>query len=218
MEIRRYAPGDSVRNIMWKNYARNRQLNVRLPERSVMHSQRTIAYLLSSAEDEAAAAVARMALENGALGEDWEFGADGSREASTDLPSALRAVAQSRAIRGQHAYGLDDFLVQRQALNGVHCILFGGAKEPHWLPRLKTTVARLSGQVSLVLAMDGVVEPAPRSLWQKLLLRDGSEKAGGEVGKAELLGLLTELGQLVESIVLIDRRTGVSYDQHLHKL
>src|SRR5690606_40595531 len=68
MEIRPYVPGDSVRDIMWKVYARNRHLNVRLPERSVFHSNRTLAYLLSSADDEAAAAVARVAVESGALG------------------------------------------------------------------------------------------------------------------------------------------------------
>lgn len=38
MEIRRYAPGDSVRDIMWKAYARSGQLNVRLAERlSLIH-------------------------------------------------------------------------------------------------------------------------------------------------------------------------------------
>ena len=77
MEIRPYAPGDSIKNIMWKVYARSRQLNVRLPEHSVFQSKRTIAYLLTSDNDEAAAAVARVALQSGALGEDWAFGADG---------------------------------------------------------------------------------------------------------------------------------------------
>ena len=35
MEIRRYVPGDSIRDVMWKVYAKTRQLNVRLAEKSV---------------------------------------------------------------------------------------------------------------------------------------------------------------------------------------
>ena len=46
MEIRPYVAGDSVRDILWKNYARTRQLNVRLRERSVAHGRRILAYLL----------------------------------------------------------------------------------------------------------------------------------------------------------------------------
>ena len=67
MEIRPYAPGDSVKNIIWKVYARSRQLNVRLPEHSVFQSKKTLAFLLTSENDEAAAAVARVALQSGAL-------------------------------------------------------------------------------------------------------------------------------------------------------
>ncbi|MEX2469174.1 MAG: DUF58 domain-containing protein [Pseudohongiellaceae bacterium] len=225
MEIRRYAPGDSVRNIMWKVYARTRQLNVRLPERSVMHSQRTLAYLLSSPRDEAAAAVARMALERGALGEIWQFGADGSAEPCSELQPALRAVAGSRALQGRHPYGLDDFLAQTGAPKGVHCILFAAAERADWLPRLRATIAGLSGQVSLVLATDGVDEESRPSfwpsLWQKVLFTGRAQAAramGGSVGKAELLGLLTDVGQLVESVVVIDRRSGVSYDRQLRKV
>ena len=95
MEIRPYVPGDSVRNIMWKVYARNRQLSVRLAEKSVFHSRRTVAYLLSSSNDEAAAAVARIALESGVLGEDWAFAADGAEQACDSLPEALEALASS---------------------------------------------------------------------------------------------------------------------------
>lgn len=225
MEIRRYAPGDSVRNIMWKAYARTRQLNVRLPERSVMHSQRTLAYLLSSPRDEAAAAVARMALERGALGEIWQFGADGSAEPCSELQPALRAVARSRALQGQHPYGLDDFLAKTGAPKGVHCILFAAAERADWLPRLRATIAGLSGQVSLVLATDGVEEESRPSfwpsLWQKLLFTgraQAARAAGGSVEKSELLGLLTDVGQLVESVVVIDRRSGVSYDSQLRKV
>ena len=99
MDIRRYAPGDSVRNILWKTYARTRQLNVRVPELSIERSQKTIAYLLTGPEDEAAAAAARVALESGALGDQWIFGADGTEGTAESLEPALLAIARSGSLR-----------------------------------------------------------------------------------------------------------------------
>ncbi len=226
MEIRPYAPGDSVKNIMWKVFARNRQLNVRLPENSVFQSNRTIAYLLSSDNDEAAAAIARVALESGALGEDWCFCADGSEKSCTSLPEALDAVARSRAMENKHHYGLDNFLNREAAQAGVHCIVFASAADYPWLAALKSTVANFRGQFSLVLATDGLEAKAQARRWQKFLFRDLETVPGKGAGPAtaanpanhKVRDLLTELGQLVESTLIIDRRTGLSFDQHLRRV
>ncbi len=221
MEIRPYVPGDSVRNIMWKVYARNRQLSVRLAEKSVFHSRRTVAYLLSSSNDEAAAAVARIALESGVLGEDWAFAADGAEQACDSLPAALEALARSRAIGSAHAYGLDHFLDSAVANAGAHCIVFAAAELAPWLGPLKNTIARYSGQFSLVLATDGLEDIPRPGLWQRLFLADGRKRnKDGENGgsRAELLKLLTELSQLVESTLIVDRKTGLSFDHKLRKV
>lgn len=221
MEIRPYVPGDSVRNIMWKVYARNRQLNVRLAEKSVFHSNRTVAYLLSSDNDEAAAAVARVALESGALGEDWAFGADGSELPCESLDTALDAIAKSRAIETPYGYGLDNFLTLTGAQSGVHCIVFAGAEFAPWAGMLKKTIARFAGRFSLVLATDGFDDSEDLPLWRRLLLKNqtGSGdtlEAGGS--RADLRKLLTELGQLVESTVVVDRKTGFSFDHNMRKV
>ncbi len=221
MEIRPYVPGDSVRNIMWKVYARNRQLNVRLAEKSVFHSNRTVAYLLSSENDEAAAAVARVAVETGALGDDWAFSADGSEIPADTVPSALDAIARSRAIENPHGYGLDAFLQQTAAQAAVHCIVFAAAEFAPWFEALKKTIARFPGRFSLVLATDGFSDVQQTKLWQRLLLQDDSagsvdQELGGS--RADLLKLLTDLGQLVESTVVVDRKTGFSFDQNLRKV
>ncbi len=221
MEIRRYVPGDSVRNIMWKVYARSRQLNVRLAEKSVFHSNRTIAYLLSSDNDEAAAAVARVALETGALGDDWAFSADGSETPSTTLPEALDAIARSRAIDTEYGYGLDDFIAQAAGAAGAHCIVFAAAEFAPWFESLKRTLSRFPGRFSLVLATDGFKDAEQTKLWQRLLLQDEAQNpadrdAAGS--RADLLKLLTALGQLVESTVVVDRKTGLSFDQNLKKI
>ncbi len=221
MEIRPYVPGDSVRNIMWKAYARNRQLNVRLAEKSVFHSQRTLAYLLSSPNDEAAAATARMALESGALGDDWLFGADGTQTPCHNLPAALEAIAASRAIKTPHPYGLDDFLRSSSAQMGTHCLIFAAAEFSESFPLLKNTMQHKSGHFTLILATDGFSDAGQVSAWQRLLLRKsapttGIQQAAGSV--EEMRRLLTEIGQLVESILLIDRKTGHYFDQAMRRV
>ena len=221
MEIRPYVPGDSVRNIMWKMYARSRQLNVRLAEKSVFHSNRTVAYLLSSDNDEAAAAVARVALETGSLGDDWAFSADGSETSADTLPAALDAIAKSRAIDKTLAYGLDEFLTQTTTQAGAHCIVFAGAELAPWFDPFKKTISRFPGRFSLVLATDGFNEAEQLKLWQRLLLQDDPvNKKGSDFGgsRADLLKLLTDLGQLVESTIVVDRKSGLSFDQNLKKV
>ena len=221
MEIRPYVPGDSVRNIMWKNYARNRQLNVRLAEKSVFQSTRTVAYLLSSKHDEAASAVARAALESGALGDDWVFSADGSEGVYSDLASSLSAIAKSRAIREPYPYGLNDFLSKASAQTATHCIVFAAAESAPWLLPIRNTISSYSGQFTLVLATDGLEEKTTPGIWSRLLLRDGTQglnQGPVNTSRQELIKLLTEIGQLAESALLVDRKTGNSFDHHLRKI
>jgi len=222
MEIRPYVPGDSVRDIMWKVYARNRHLNVRLPERSVFHSNRTLAYLLSSPDDEAAAAVARVAVESGALGDDWQFGADGSEGATSVKNDALERIAQSRALDGSLPYGLDAFLQQHAGQGSVHCIVFAGANSAPWLPQLRATTTRFRVRFSVVLATDGFQDDQPPPLLHRVLF--GKLRRTGEIRKADstsrgrLSTLLTQLGQLVESTLVVDRHTGQTFSGQLKPL
>ena len=221
MEIRRYAPGDSIRDVMWKVYAKTRQLNVRLAEKSVSQDTQTIAYLLSSERDEAAAAIARMAIETGALGEDWTFGADGSDLPCKDLNSALDAVAKSRAIEAPHEYGLDKFLQSAIDKSSAYCIIFAAAEVAPWLPKILETVHRLSSGFSIVLATDGFTEQNERKIWENFLFKhDTLSKIKYSRGspKSDILQLLTQLKQRVESIVVIDRQSGQGFDHLLRRI
>lgn len=221
MEIRPYVPGDSVRNIMWKVYARNRLLNVRLPERSVFHSSRTLAYLVSSPNDEAAAAVARVAIESGALGDDWLFSADGSDNSSGQVDEALEIIAGSRAIDLPLPYGLDAFLQRHGNQGSTHCIVFVGAQMAPWLPQLRASVARFKVRFSVVLATDGLApEEAPKR-WQRLLFRGTGRaeiNARESTSLAHLSRILTQVGQLVESTLVVDRDTGQSFDKRMNRI
>ena len=221
MEIRPYVAGDSVRDILWKNYARTGHLNVRQRERSVAHGKRILAYLLSGPGDEAAAAVARAALESGAFGDDWQFSADGTETPCDDLESSLRAVARSRGLKEPHAPGLERFLAAADQRGATHCIVFAAAGTISGLASPKGLHSgAFHGRFSLVLATDGMEKPEQRPFWSGLFLRPaGRRREGGSGGSSEeLLVLCRQLGLTVESIVLVDRATGTCYDDKLRKV
>ena len=77
VELRRYQHGDPLRLLLWRVYARNRQLIVRSPERAFSLKHDLIAYAISHPTDEASASTARAYLESGLLGDDYQLFADG---------------------------------------------------------------------------------------------------------------------------------------------
>jgi hypothetical protein len=139
MEIRRYVPGDPVRSILWRSYAFNRSLNVRLPERTVAPSTRTAAYLVTGPEDEAAAAAARAAIESDAFGEKWTFAADGAEAPTDDHREALQSIARSGSVTRSNGAtrrpGVEAFLARLGREGGFHCVVFAPARAGEWLER-----------------------------------------------------------------------------------
>jgi hypothetical protein len=216
MEIRPYAPGDSARDIMWRSYAKTRQLNVRLAEKSVFQSKRVLAYLLTSPQDEAAAACARQALESGALGDDWLFGADNVDDTASELPAALNILARSRPLSRSSQYQLDLFL-NKASIASAPCLVFAAAERAAWLPPLLATARSATNRITIVLATDGIADGDETNLWSRLFLRDEAQ-AERTMSRQGLGTLLTELGQSVESIVIIDRQSGAAFDRQLRRL
>ena len=140
---------------------------------------------------------------------------------ATLYDEALDAIAKSRAIGAPHEYGLDKFLKLAAGQLGAHCIVFASAETASWLPKLTKTVHSLSSGFSAVLAIDGFEEQQEQKLWKKLLFRslpDSNKETGKGSSKSDILRLLTQLSQLVESVVLIDRRTGHSFDKQFRKV
>lgn len=212
MEIRRYQPGDSVRHILWKTYARTGQLNVRLPEIAVDRAQRTIAYLLTGPGDEPAAAAARVALERGLLGERWLFTADGAPEPTDTLEPALDAIAASGSFEPPAgtapADGLRAFLAHPAVQGESHCLVFAAARTGELLADALDAAAGSRGAVSFVLATDGAVDSGPRPLWRRLLF-DDEPVDGAPVDM--LRTLLATLQRAGHAALLVDRRTGRSH-------
>ena len=78
---------------------------VRAPEQAISPARRTIAYLITGEGDEASAGVARAAIESGAFGSSWVFGADGTTEVARDRAQALEVLAaQLRLDRAPHQF------------------------------------------------------------------------------------------------------------------
>ena len=179
MEIRRYVPGDPVRHILWKVYARTRQLNVRVPEKAIDRSQRIVAYLLTGDGDGAAAGAARMALQNELLGADWLFATDGFPEPTDDLEQSLLAIAGSgsrlaggRLSKGRSADGLRAFLARPEIVDQTHCVVFAPADPGPWVEEAMAAARTFSGVTSFILGTDGVSSGRERRWWNRFLFRD----------------------------------------------
>ena len=225
MDIRRYAPGDSTRDILWRVYARNRHLNVRLAERSVFYAERTLAYLITGPVDEAAAGVARFAVTHGALGSPWIFGADGSDYVASTTAAALPLIAGSRKPGHQNRYGLEEFLRGQgqhgQASAQSACIVFAPATTGPWVGSLQQTLARHAGPFSIVLAADGLINKSAASLGQtfkSIMLENTIQTEPTGVDSAALQQLMADFSRRGAYVLLIDRQSGQSFDQGLKRV
>jgi uncharacterized protein (DUF58 family) len=213
VELRRYVPGDSARFIHWKVFGRTRKLMVRVPERALSRARRTVAFLVAGADDEAAAAAARAAIEEEALGADWQFGADGSPEATSDPTEALHKVMKSSGFSGRSGSGLKPFLAEVDPRGPAALVVFAPPTMGTWLDEMRALATRRYGRVRVVIAVDAVHDPAAQSRWRRWLFvpvgRTGAARAELEqVGRA--------LGKLRCEVVVIDRVSGRVVGDAMH--
>lgn len=205
VELRRYVPGDSARFIHWKVFGRTRKLMVRVPERALSRARRTVAYLVTGAHDEAAAAAARAAIEEEALGNDWQFAADGSESATSERDEALHKVMRSSCFSGRSGSGLQRFLGEVDPQGPAALVVFAPPSAGPWLDEMRAVTMRRYGRVRVVIAVDAVHEARAPSRWKRWLLRP-SVAAGVARGDLEHVGRV--LSQLRCQVVVVDRVSG----------
>ncbi len=133
IEMRKYTPGDSSRDIIWKIYARTRRLMVRTPERAITAQPRSCAYLIGANGDTVSARLARTILERHMLGDNWGFGADGTPGLITNLGLALQAIARSgnhELIESSQATstGLAKYMQEAELHGYNNCLVFVPAR------------------------------------------------------------------------------------------
>lgn len=213
-DLRRYSPGDPVRFILWRVFAKTRQLVIRVPERAQSVATKAVAYLVAGDGDEAAAGAARMALESGALGSDWLFGADGAAADATTLDGAhLLLAASARTLPAASGKGLAPFL-ERHATAG-RVLVFVPARNGEWLTRTVQAVLRRAGgssvpNVELLVCCDGIDRSSESSWLRRLMVAPPDPASGGleVVSLASSTAVLRALAGTRARVLLVDRKAG----------
>jgi hypothetical protein len=214
IEMRRYQPGDPIKRVLWKTFARTRTLMVRLPEKAIAPTKRTLAFFAVGAGDEAAASVARVALESGSLGTDWRFGCDGASEDARRVPEALAMVVRSRAAREHGGAGLAGFLDRATDFHAARLLLFAPGTPGPWLDAIEREVKRRAVPAQVILGVDGLVEDeAARRRGAWLLMRERAAPVGATRASAvnEVRRRLLAIGCVV---TVVDRTTGKALASH----
>jgi hypothetical protein len=224
VDIRSYHAGDPVRFILWKVFAKSREVVVRTPERAIAPLRQTVAYLVAGRSDEPAAGAARVAVEAGALSGEWALGADGHGGVARRIDDALSTISASSATdEDGWGAGLQRFLAEASPGGQLsRALVFVPAIPGPWIDRVVAAASRAAGQsgrVEFVVCCDGVRGKGVVSKLDRWLRRpaEGADpSAAREVTVAELRQVVQGLARSRCNIVVIDRQTGqVFTDGHL---
>lgn len=212
IDMRRYGDGDPIRYVLWKVYARSRELMVRTPERAFSPSRQTIAYLVAGPGDPAAAGAARVAIESGALGRDWRLGVDGTSQIAESSDPAMELILRSAQISTDASgAGLQPFLDAPAVGSSRRAMVFVPPRPGPWLDRVLSAPG--GGRVEYFVCVDGVQRRRRRLIrggLEQLLLRPGKKTPEDTTDWAALQSVLKALGQSGH-VMIVDRAVGAVY-------
>jgi hypothetical protein len=220
MDMRHYVPGDPIRFILWKVFARSREVVIRTPERAIGPAHQTVAYVVTSKDDEPAAGAAKVAVEGGALGADWVLGADGCDTYASSSVEALEVLSRSgETPEEQGGAGLGDFL--REATPGGlgRALVFVPGKPGPWIDRVLRSVAQSrSVGIELVVCTDGIDRTKESQSKVRRWLRRPMEtfdprKGVGPCRADEVAEVCRRLAATRARVVVLDRMGGRVYSE-----
>lgn len=203
LELSRYVPGDPARFIHWKAFARTRKLLVRRPERALALARRCAAFFIAGPDDDASAAVARLALERKLLGQEWVFGTDLAVSGTSRVDEAITALLLSIKARGMAGAGLPGFLAQADKRGPASVIVFAPPEPGPWLAEVIRAAGRR--QLRVVIGVDGVAQRVEQARWLRFF-RTESSVAGARA--AALDEVMLSLGRARVLVTLLDRSSG----------
>jgi hypothetical protein len=205
IELRRYMPGDPARFIHWKVFSRTRRLMVRTPERALAVARRTAAFLIAGADDDASAAVARLALERRLLGSEFRFGTDLAPGGTDRVDEALAQLMESGSelARARAGQGLAAFVQTCERSGPVSLVVFTPSQPGPWLDAV-TAIARRR-KLQVVIGTDGVRESTRAPLWRRLLAMPAPQPGTDLSQLEETVRALAVAGAAVS---VIDRPSG----------
>ncbi|MBP7149158.1 MAG: DUF58 domain-containing protein [Acidobacteria bacterium] len=203
VESRPYTRSDPARFILWKLYARTRQLMVRTPEPARSPEGQPLVYLVTGGDDGAAAAAALVLLDSGLLGDEARFATDGA-----PVPVAGReACRDALAVSGGRAGGGADLarvLAHPSVGPRDPVILVCPAAPGPWLDRVLANVAADPGRYAVIAAADAAPPRASRARWERLVIAEPRARRSFE----ELARTLRPLAGTGARLVLADRPSG----------
>ncbi len=210
-DMRRYGAGDPIRFILWKVFAKTRDLVVRTPEKAMSPDRRTIAYLVAGEGDEPAAGAARVAVDTGALGSSWLLGADGCSESASSPDEALDVLARSARTRPDDSGALAAFLGRVSRDPGTRAVVFVPARPGPWIARVAAAAAAPAGQrprVEFIVCTDGIGAVERRSLWARAALAPRSKDEAVATSQEDLVAVVDALNATGASVLVVDRPGG----------
>jgi hypothetical protein len=212
LDLRGYVPGDPTRFMLWKVFAKTRQLVVRTPERAQSPARRSVAYLVTGPGDEAAAGVTRRAVETGALGPAFVLGADGTAETARTPDEAMELIARSASATDGGA-GLAPFLTRAAGTAGTRALVFVPASRGPWVDHVLAAARARPGRVpmQILVCADGLDRRRPPSLPRRLLLGASDAGASPAPPAREVERLIDALAATGAEVVLVDRVHGRTY-------
>lgn len=205
VDSRPYTRSDPARLILWKVFARSRELLVRTPESARSPEERPLVYLLAGAKDEAAAGAARVLWESALLGEGARFACAGHPEPCDDSAAVLRAIARSSRFRRRALEDLRALLASTEIDADDPVLLLCSAQDAEQLEGLLRVVASDPARF-VVLAAGDAGTPRGETRWWRALFRDDESRRDPDLG--EMKAALAPLARSGARTVLADRVSG----------
>jgi hypothetical protein len=204
LEMRGYGPGDPLKHVLWKTWARTGRLLVRTPEQALSPCDKTLAYFVAGPADEPSAGITRAVLESGGLGAEFLFAADGGTPTAS-VPEAIEQLVRSRTERAQGGSGLGSFLAEGESRGLRACLLFVPARLGPWLERVEQQLRCHHGPFRAIVGIDVLAERPPHSWLGRLLWQEVAESV---VSDAEVREVCRRLEQTGADVKLVNRVTG----------
>jgi uncharacterized protein (DUF58 family) len=205
IEMRRYGHGDPLRHVLWKTFARTRRLLVRMPERAVSPMPTTSAFLIAGADDEAAAAAARLYVETGLLGDDFVFAADGAPAPTSEPAEAVDQIIDSIRQRNDGGGTLEAFRRNVEPVRLGRCIVFAPPSDGVWLDRVTAFSKTLPQPATVIIGVEGNAAAPARSRIARWLVRRTKTQAHMN---PELLAVRAKLEAGGMQVKVLHRETG----------
>ena len=220
VEMRAYQAGDPLRFVLWKVFARSRELLVRRPEEAIVEQRNALIYMIAGFGDDNSASLGREFLEMSEFSSgEILFSADGSNRVVSEKGEGMEDLVHSSEHRGDGGSGLARVLAEAGRDRLDNCYILVPSRRGVWLERLRHFRASLPAPPVILLGVDGeFLEEVGRSRLSRFFFGDGDSVSGSVREFQDLCRELERLGELR----VVHRGSGEVISSHMlevmHKL